>query len=240
MGQTGASSATTTPADRASHGTQEGVNAARPGRRRRRRTHRKHTNRCVCSGARLGGGRTRERYVHVMRREAAAAMAWGGALVVLVMMVCGCAMAQETSVFTGEQILSEEPFVKAEWVYNASASAYRVLLTSMSDNWIGVGFSGSCKMFPAVSAIATETSNGQVAAGLYSLSSHSMSGVTESAELEGMADISAKQVADGIVQARKLSVLYAASGDTPVPVIWAIGGSPLLGYHPSRGCFTIE
>jgi len=169
-------------------------------------------------------------------------MAWGGALLVLVMMVCGCATAQETSdvSFTGEQILSEEPFVKAEWVYNASASAYRVLLTSMSDNWIGVGFSGSCKMFPAVSAIATETSNGQVAAGLYSLSSHSMSGVTESAELEGMADISAKQVADGIVQARKLSVLYAASGDTPVPVIWAIGGSPLLGYHPSRGCFTIE
>ena len=34
---------------------------------------------------------------------------------------------------------------EAEWVYNASASAYRVLLTSMSDNWIGVGFSGSCK-----------------------------------------------------------------------------------------------
>ena len=114
--QTGASSATTTPADRASHGTQEGVNAARPGRRRRRRTHRKHTNRCVCSGARLGGGRTRERYVHVMRREAAAAMAWGGALLVLVMMVCGCATAQETSdvSFTGEQILSEEPFVKGK------------------------------------------------------------------------------------------------------------------------------
>ena len=41
-------------------------------------------------------------------------MAWGGALVVLVMMVCGCAMAQETSVFTGEQILSEEPFVKGK------------------------------------------------------------------------------------------------------------------------------
>ena len=103
--------------------------------------------------------------------------AWGCALVVLVMMMRGCAMAQETSdvSFTGEQILSEEPFVKgksegeerertnstrvhtpesdiavsatheAEWVYNASASAYRVQLTSMSDNWIGVGFSGSCK-----------------------------------------------------------------------------------------------